>query len=145
MTCTRCGNEFDEEEARCPHCGEAKPGASGLFQTSTVLISSGDAELVYRSVDEVPSGLRTRLLQSTSGGNSGTILIADRRGRKEITKAMGTLPHAAQRQVVQAILSAQSGSSPREWLAPGRKHGMVAVVMLAALAAIVWVFLHQWQ
>ena len=84
MTCSRCGNRFDQEEPRCPHCGAAKGDASGLFQTSTVLISSGGADLVYRSVEEIPPGLRTRLLKSTSGGNSGIILIADRRGRHRI-------------------------------------------------------------
>ena len=38
------------------------------------------------------SGLRTRLLKSTNGANSATILIADRRGRKEISRAMRKLP-----------------------------------------------------
>jgi len=90
MTCGRCGKDFDEAEARCPHCGEAQAGAKGLFQTSTVLISSGGADMVYRTVEEVPRGLRTRLLKSTSGGNSGIILIADRRGRKEIAKVVGS-------------------------------------------------------
>ena len=97
MTCNRCGKDFDETEARCPHCGEAQAGASGLFQTSTVLISSGGSDLVYRTVEEVPRGLRTRLLKSTSGGNSGIILIADRRGRKEIAKVVGELPGGRKR------------------------------------------------
>jgi hypothetical protein len=133
MTCGRCGNEFDEAETRCPHCGEPKTGASGLFQTSTVLISSGGAELVYRTVEEIPPGLRTRLLKSTSGGNSGTILIADRRGRQEIAKAVGKLP------------GSRNGSSAAEWLTRGRKRGIVAVVVLLALALVAWAFSHHWQ
>jgi hypothetical protein len=133
MTCSRCGNEFDEAETRCPHCGEPKTGASGLFQTSTVLISSGGAELVYRTVEEIPPGLRTRLLKSTSGGNSGTILIADRRGRQEIAKAVGKLP------------GSRNGSSAAEWLTRGRKRGIVAVVVLLALALVAWAFSHHWQ
>jgi hypothetical protein len=133
MTCSRCGKEFDEEETRCPHCGEPKGDASGLFQTSTVLISSGGAELVYRTVEEIPPGLRTRLLKSTSGGNSGTILIADRRGRKEIAKAMGKLP------------GSRNGSSAAEWLTRGRKLGIAAVVVLLALALVAWAFAHHWQ
>jgi hypothetical protein len=145
MTCSRCGKDFDEAEARCPHCGEPKAGASGLFQTSTVLISTGGADLVYRSVEEIPSGLRTRLLKSTSGGNSGTILIADRRGRKEIAKTMGKLPSAAPGTLVKAILGGPNGSSPAEWLTRGRKRGMAAVVVLLALALVAWVFSHHWQ
>jgi hypothetical protein len=133
MTCGRCGKEFDEAEARCPHCGEPKAGASGLFQTSTVLISAGGADLVYRTVEEIPPGLRTRLLKSTSGGNSGTILIADRRGRKEIAKAMGKLP------------GSRNGSSAAEWLTRGRKRGIAVALVLLALALVAWAFAHHWR
>jgi hypothetical protein len=133
MTCGRCGKEFDEAETRCPHCGEANGGASGLFQTSTVLISTGGADLVYRSVEEIPRGLRTRLLKSTSGGNSGTILIADQRGRKEIGRVVGKLPGVG------------DGSSRAEWLTRGQKRGIAAVVVLLALALVAWVLAHHWQ
>jgi len=133
MTCSRCGKDFDEEEARCPDCGEANGGASGLFQTSTVLISTGGADLVYRSVEEIPRGLRTRLLKSTSGWNSGTILIADRRGRKEIARVAGKLPGVGK------------GSNRVEWLTRGQKRGIAAVVMLLALALVAWVLAHHWQ
>ena len=145
MTCRRCGKDFDEEEARCPHCGEANGSASGLFQTSTVLISTGGADLVYRSVEEIPRGLRTRLLKSTSGGNSGIILIADRRGREEIAKTVGKLPDAAPRRLVKAILGGRNGSSPAERLTPGRKRAIAAVLVLLALALVAWVFAHHWQ
>jgi hypothetical protein len=145
MKCSGCGKEFDREEARCPHCGAPKADASGLFQTSTVLISSGGADLVYRSVEEIPTGLRTRLLKSTSGGNSGTILIADRRGREEIAKTMGKIPNAARGQWVKTILGAREGTSAAEWLTGGRKRAMAAVVVLLALALVAWVFTHHWQ
>jgi len=145
MTCSRCGRSFDREEARCPHCGEPQAGASGLFQTSTVLISTGGADLVYRSVEEIPPGLRTKLLKSTSGGNAGTILIADRRGRQEIAKTMGKLPDAAPGHWVRAILGGRKGSSQAEWLTPGRKRGIAAVLALLALALVAWAFSHQWR
>lgn len=137
MTCSRCGKDFDEADDRCPHCGEADAGASGLFQTSTVLISTGGADLVYRSVEEIPPGLRTRLLKSTSGGNSGTILIADRRGRQEIAKTLGKLPDAPSRQ-------RHKGSSRAEWLTPGETRWMAVVVLLLALALVTWVLAHHW-
>src|SRR5215831_730322 len=94
MTCQRCRKDFKQGQPRCPHCGEPSPDASGLFQTSTVLISAGNSEQVYRSVDDVPARLRTRLLKSTNGANSATILIADQNGRKEIearVKSAGAL------------------------------------------------------
>ena len=145
MTCSRCGSSFDREEPRCPHCGAAKGDASGLFQTSTVLISSGGADLVYRSVEEIPPGLRTRLLKSTGGRNSGTILIADRRGRQEISKSAGKLPDAAPGQLVKAILGGRDGSSLAEWLKPGQRRGMAAVLVLLVLAVAAWVLAHHWQ
>jgi hypothetical protein len=145
MTCSRCGKSFDQEEARCPHCGEPQGDASGLFQTSTVLISTSGTDLVYRSVEEIPPGLRIRLLKSTSGGNSGTILIADRRGRQEIAKTMGKLPDRAPGPLAKAVPGDQKGSSRVGWLTRGQKRGMAAVVVLLALALVAWVLSGHWQ
>ena len=105
MTCHRCRKKLEGEETRCPHCGQQNPLSSGTFQTSTVLISTRGRDMVYRSVDEVPAPLRTKLLKSTNGAHSATILIADRRGRKEISKAMRKLPGPAQRRLRQTILA----------------------------------------
>jgi hypothetical protein len=60
---------------------------SGIMKTSAVLVASGDSRCVYGSLREVPEPLRTQVIQSTSGRNSGTILIADRRGKEEIERA----------------------------------------------------------
>jgi hypothetical protein len=108
-----------------------------MFQSSTVMISAEGADRVYRSVDEVPQALRTRLLKSTNGANSATILIADRRGRKEIAKAMRNLPAHAQRRLMQSILASADGVA---WLSPGRRRAILAVVGLLALAAVGFVF-----
>jgi hypothetical protein len=108
-----------------------------MFQTSTVMISAEGADRVYRSVDEVPQALRTRLLKSTNGANSATILIADRRGRKEIAKTMRSLPAKAQRRLMRSIL-ADSGED--SWLSPARRRAIIAAVGLVALAAIGLVF-----
>ena len=145
MTCTKCRRSFDEEEPRCPHCGETNPEASGLFQTSTVLISAGSARMVYRSVDEVPVKLRTKLLKSTNGANSATILIADRRGRKQIARAMRNLPSHAQRRLLSSILGAEATSSLLQWMTPARKRAILAVIALLTLALIGIVFGHRWQ
>ena len=144
MTCRRCRKKFDDAEVRCPHCGEANAAASGMFQTSTVLISIGGADLVYRSVNEVPARLRTRLIKSTNGSNSATILIADRRGRKEIAKAMRSIPGPAQRRLIQSILGPDAASTALAWLTPPRRRAVLALVTLLTFALIALVFLHKW-
>jgi hypothetical protein len=144
MNCTRCKKNYGTDVARCPHCGEPNPELSGLFQTSTVLISAGGADLVYRSLDEVPARLRTKLLKSTNGANSATILIADRRGRKEISKAMRNLPGPAQRRLMHSILGAGGAAQALHWLTPARKRAIVAAIAVVTLTLIALVFTHRW-
>ncbi len=145
MNCKKCRKRFEAEAARCPYCGEPNPEASGMFRTSSVLISAGGADLVYRSVDEVPARLRNKLLKSTNGANSATILIADRRGLKEITRAMRKLPGPAQRRLMQSVLGAEASSTLLEWLTPPRKRAILAGVLLVTLTLIGFVFTHHWQ
>ena len=138
MNCKHCRRPFDEEQPRCPHCGEPNPDSTGLYQTSTVLISSGGGDLIYRSMEDVPTRLRTKLLKFTNGRNAATILIADRRGRREIGKAMRNLPGEAYRRPA----AAGAPASPA-WLTPGRrKLTLVALVLLIA-AFLAALFLHQ--
>src|SRR5260370_28802678 len=111
MTCRRCRKKIEEFETRCPHCGDVNEKASGMFQTSTVLISASGTDQVYRSVDEVPAGLRTRLLKSTNGANSATILIADRRGRQEIAQAMRNMPGTVQRLWMKTLIATEAAAS----------------------------------
>src|SRR5690242_2424419 len=144
MDCKRCKKNITAGDTRCPHCGEPALQASGLFQTSTVLISAGGAYLVYRSVDEVPVRLRSKLLKSTNGANSATILIADQRGRKEIAKAMRNLPGPAQRRLMHSILGSDSSRSAMLWLTPRRKRVILAAVGALTCALIGLVFLHRW-
>lgn len=135
MTCSNCGKRVDGHQESCPHCGRST--GSGLFQTSTVLISSGDTEGVYRSVEEVPAPLRTRLMKSTNGANSATILIADRRGREEIARAMKGTP--AQRKLVDLFLQSDvSGSAVR--LTRNAKIGLAVFLGLLLVAVIRFFF-----
>lgn len=66
--------------------------SKGVVKTSTILISAGGERQVYRSVEDIPGPMRKQLLRSTNGMNSATIVIADRQGRKEIAKAIRSLP-----------------------------------------------------
>jgi hypothetical protein len=145
MICNRCRKKFAEDEAKCPHCGEPRTdGGSGVFQSSTVLISTEGADQVYRSVEDVPIPLRHRLLKSTNSPNSATILIADRRGRQEIAKAMRNLPGTGQRRLMQSLLSGGTRSSLEGWLTPARKKTILALVLAVTLALISFVFTHRW-
>jgi hypothetical protein len=140
MTCRRCRKKIEEFETRCPHCGDVNEKAAGMFQTSTVLISASGTDQVYRSVDEVPAGLRTRLLKSTNGANSATILIADRRGRQEIAKAMRHLPGPVQRRWMHTLSGTEAAATAMEWLTPARRRTILLVIVLLTLAAVVLVF-----
>lgn len=139
MTCTRCRKKIVNGLARCPYCGEANREKSGVFQTSVVLISSGGSDLIYRTVEDVPAGLRNKLLRSTNGSNSATILIADRRGRKEVAKAMRTLPGPSRRRLGLSAIGAGAASAAR-WLTPSRKRAILAIITLLVLVIIGLVF-----
>jgi hypothetical protein len=74
-------------------------------KTSTIFISVGDKTRVFRSVEEVPPRLRKKLEQSTNGMNSATILIADRRGREEIVKAIRGLPSSVRSRLAGTLVN----------------------------------------
>ncbi|MBY0504989.1 MAG: hypothetical protein K2X03_13840 [Bryobacteraceae bacterium] len=69
------------------------------IRQSTILIASGKRTRVYASLDQVPSPLKQRLMASTSGANSATILLADRAGREEIVRAMRGMPSHVQARI----------------------------------------------
>ena len=141
MKCSRCRKPYREEQSRCPFCGEPNPALSGVFQTSTVLISVGGSDLVYRSVDDVPARLRTRLLKSTNGSNSATILIADQKGRKEIARAMRNLPGGAPHHRLRGAILGVTGEGG--WVRTMRRRLIAAILLLIALIAIGAVFSHR--
>ena len=120
MICPDCRRSF--EGVSCPRCGAVK----GIVKTSTILISAGEMQSVYRSVEEVPDSLKRQLLSSTNGLNSATIVIADREGRKEIAKAIRNLP-----------TSGKSAETPSARLRPRILH-VIGVVLLLTAAALIW-------
>jgi hypothetical protein len=141
--CTRCGREFQESAPCCPGCGERNPAAAGLFQTSSVLISAGGSDRVYRSVADVPAALRNRLLRFTNGRNARTILITDRKGRRMIDKALSKLPGPNRKLGV--LAAGKESPDPLAWLTRGRRHWIGAIVFLVALAVAAGAFLIRWK
>src|SRR2546421_8294202 len=63
-----------------------------IARSSTIFIATGNATHVYRSMADVPPPLRRKLQSSTKGMNSATILIADKRGREELVRALQGQP-----------------------------------------------------
>jgi phage FluMu protein Com len=141
--CRQCRKILAEDDEKCPQCGTPNPLAKGLYQSSTVLISTSGADLVYRSVEEVPVALRTKLIESTNGCNSATILIADQRGRREIAKAMRSLPGPSQRRLLDSMLGREDVAD--SWLTPARKRIILGLVVLMVLATLALVYAHRWH
>ena len=65
-------------------------------KTSTILISTGGKLQSFRSLSEVPRQMRERLIQSTSGPYSATLLIADEGGRREVLRSLSGQPSAVE-------------------------------------------------
>ena len=147
MVCRHCHRRFrDRGNAVCPHCGESNaPRNSGVIKTSTILISVGRTDAVYRSVAEVPQPLRKRLLRSTSGMNAATILIADRQGKEELAKAIRRLPGNAQQKLLDAVFGEKAEAALDRFLPPRVRRTIAAVLFGAATLASIWFALyHHW-
>src|SRR5690242_11939156 len=144
MHCRKCGQRLDLTATACPACGAPaaeKPAA--VLKTSTILISGQDGAEVYRSVDEVPEPLRKKLLRSTNSVNARTILIADRRGRREIARALRSLPGAARSRLTSALSTGNlqgAGGFPKLTIAQ-----TVGLVVAGASGVLAWLILsHKW-
>ncbi len=70
--------------------------AGGTLKSSTIFIATEDRTDIFRCVQDVPPALRKKLVASTGGANSATILIADRRGKDEITRLVRSLPEGVE-------------------------------------------------
>ena len=110
-------------------------------KTSTIFIAKGGRTRVYRSVQEVPQRLRRQLEDSTNGFNSATILIADRRGRQELLRALNGLPSALRTRLATSL---EKGSdSKRNAAAPNRvlqffRRNWLEILLPGAVGAVLW-------
>ena len=65
---------------------------SGMIKTSAVLVGLAGRQVVYPSLGAVPEPLRRKVVECTSGRNSGTVVIADQRGRAQINRIARVTP-----------------------------------------------------
>jgi hypothetical protein len=102
-------------------------------KSSTIFIATSEQTRVYRSVGDVPPHLRRRLEESTSGSNSATILIADKRGREELVRALQGLPSEVQSRLATTLRTNQK----RQFSARARgRHRMNLRLWLEILAPV---------
>ena len=116
-------------------------------KTSTIFIAKGGRTRVYRSVSEIPQRLRKELDESTNGFNSATILIADRRGRKEILRALQGLPSALRTRLAASLTPSQdSAATPavkaRRPLARFFRRNWPELLLPGAVGLLLWAALN---
>ncbi len=107
------------------------------LKSSTIFISVGNKTEVYRSVDDVPPRLRKKLEQSTNGINSATILIADRKGKEEIVRAIRGLPSSLRSHLTSSLRNeARREARPGRWAALWQD--WAEILLPAAIGLAVW-------
>ena len=108
------------------------------LKSSTIFISVGEKTEVYRSVEDVPPPLRKKLEQSTNGINSATILIADRKGKEEIVRAIRGLPSSLRSRLTTSLRKEARRETGRLVGWAGLWQEWSEILLPAAIGLAVW-------
>ena len=111
-------------------------------RSSTIFIATSEKTRVFRSVAEIPPDLRQQLNDSTQGLNSATILIADKRGREELVRAIQGRPTDVRCRLADSIRARERGGRSRqhERIPPALRHWL-ELLLPVAIGASLWLFL----
>ena len=109
-------------------------------RSATIFIANRDATQIYRSVEEVPVELRRKLMETTRGANSATILIADKRGREELVRALQGRRSDIRCRLVDTIRSKQPGpeQTPGRWSSLRSVRTWLEFLLPVAIGASLW-------
>jgi hypothetical protein len=114
-------------------------------RSATIFIATGDTTRIFRSVEEVPPALRQKLQESTRSLNAATILIADKRGREELVRALQGEPSEVKCRLAEAIRMRQSESIAlqrrRSAVRPLRK--WLEFLLPVVIGASLWLFIES--
>ncbi len=110
-------------------------------RSSTIFIAIGEQTRVYRSVEDVPVPLRQKLVESTRGMNSATILIADKKGRAELVRALQGHSSEIRCRLVEVLRSRQPDESAKvqkRWLELRSWRTWLEILLPMVLGVSLW-------
>jgi len=114
-------------------------------KSSTIFIATAAETRIYRSVGDIPLDLRRKLAETTRGMNSATILIADKRGREELVRALQGRPSDVHCRLVDSIRARNTPAPEPEpkisRLAPLRN--WLELLLPAAVSASLWLLFNS--
>jgi hypothetical protein len=111
---------------------------TSTYKTSTILVSTGKRTRVFKSIEDMPARLRKRVSENMAGPNSRTLVVADRRGREYLMKALN--------RAAKSYAPGRKPKSRREIVRPGSAVGRhwLEIGLITLLAVTSWA-LFQWK
>lgn len=107
-----------------------------VLKRSTIFVSVGEDLQIFRSMREVPPRLRKKLIECTTAASSEVIIIADRRGKKEIEKALESLPPESRTRFEAAVKEGKQGAFSLRRFRPWPEILLALITALIVLAAV---------